>query len=103
MTKEQVNALRNAGISESAIIDRILAEDTNNTPEAVPEAENGANNEPEAAKPAIVPDDKADAILAAIDRLTGAIRTSNLRTGRDTPNEASVDDILASIVTPVKK
>ena len=100
MTKEQVQALRDAGISEQAIIDRILGEPAGAERPAEPEKQAA-----EAAQPAVQANnqpDKADAILAAIDRLTGAIQAGNMRTGRDTQQEQSVEDIMASVLMPAK-
>lgn len=100
MTREQVQALRDAGISEQAIIDRILAEPAGAESPAEPEKQ-----AVEAAQPAVQANtqpDKADAILEAIERLTGAIQTGNMRTGRDTPQAQSVEDIMASVLMPAK-
>lgn len=100
MTKEQVQALRDAGVSESAIIDRILQE----TADAVaPDPEPSEAPESPAAAPAAAPADRTDEILAAINKLTGAIQIRNQHGGRDEAASQSVDDILASVLTPVKK
>ncbi len=107
MTKEQVQALRDAGISEQAIIDRILGETAGAERHAEPE-KHAAEHEKqaaEAAQPAAQANnqpDKADAILAAIDRLTGAIQAGNMRTGRDAQQAQSVEDIMASVLMPAK-
>ena len=100
MTKEQVQALRDAGISEQAIIDRILGESEGTEKPA--EHEKGAIEPAKPAEQAIAQPDKADAILDAIERLTGAIQAGNMRTGRDAMPEQSVEDIMASVLMPAK-
>lgn len=100
MTKEQVQALRDAGISEQAIIDRILGEPESKEKPAEPEKQ--AIEPAKPAEQAIAQPDKADAILEAIERLTGAIQAGNMRTGRDTKQEQSVEDIMASVLMPAK-
>lgn len=100
MTKEQVQALRDAGISEQAIIDRILGEPTGAESPAEPEKQ--ASEAAQPAVQAIAQPDKTDAILEAIERLTGAIQAGNMRTGRDTPQAQSVEDIMASVLMPAK-
>lgn len=100
MTREQVQALRDAGISEQAIIDRILGEPEGK--DSPSEAEKVALEPSKPVEQANIPTDKSDAILEAIERLTGAIQTANMRTGRDTVQEQSVEDIMASVLMPSK-
>ena len=106
MTREQVDALRQAGIPDKTIIDLIISETSealapNTAPEPAP-----ADPEPEAPAPAEIPAEpatpqaepdtaKEDKILAAIEKLTGAIYNSNvLYSGReDTPIESAADII----------
>ena len=103
MTKEQVQLLRDAGISETAIIDRILQE-TSGSPDGFG---NETQTEPEPA-PAPIPETPApepapaapepmreDRILAAIEKLTGAIYNKNvLGSGmEDVPKETAADII----------
>ena len=92
ITKEQVQALRDAGIAENAIIDRILADPAPAAP---------ADAKPADPKPA-QPVDRTDDILAAINRLTGALQLSNQQAGRAGAASESVDDILASVLAPPK-
>ena len=94
LTKEQVQALRDAGISESAIIDRILTDPAPADPKP-------ADPKPADPKPA-QPVDRTDDILAAINKLTGALQLSNQQTGRAGAASESVDDILASVLAPPK-
>lgn len=103
MTKEQVQLLRDAGISETAIIDRILQE-TAGSPDGFGKE---TQTEPEPA-PAPIPETPApepapaapepmreDRILAAIEKLTGAIYNKNvLGSGmEDVPKETAADII----------
>lgn len=94
ITKEQVQALRDAGISENAIIDRILADPAPADPKP-------ADPKPADPKPA-QPVDRTDDILAAINKLTGALQLSNQQAGRAGAASESVDDILASVLAPPK-
>ena len=99
LTKEQVQALRDAGISESAIIDRILTDPAPADP--VPADPKPADPKPADPKPAQHVD-RTDDILAAINKLTGALQLSNQQTGRAGAASESVDDILASVLAPPK-
>lgn len=104
ITKEQVQALRDAGISENAIIDRILADPAPADPApADPKPADPAPADPAPADPKPAqPVDRTDDILAAINRLTGALQLSNQQTGRAGAASESVDDILASVLAPPK-
>lgn len=111
MTKEQVEALRSAGISESAIIDRILAEsagpgpenpDAGKKPEPDKKPEPQKQQEPEKktepeTQPA-APADRTDEVIAAIQKLTGAVLGHNVNgTGTDTLGETG-DDIIGKLL-----
>lgn len=108
--KELIAGLRNLGLSDSAII-AVLSEQTTAAPAPAaapePKAQAPAAPEPKAPAPAAAPepaapapaapapDPREDKILAAIEKLTGAIFAQNAKsTGRETPAE-TVDDILA--------
>ncbi len=101
--RELITGLKDLGLSDSAIL-AVLSEQTTAAP-AAPAADNApapaAAPEPEAPAPAPAapaPDPREDKILAAIEKLTGAIFASNARsTGRDTPAQDTVDDVLAKI------
>ena len=110
--KELIAGLRNLGLSDSAIL-AVLSEQTPTAapaapaavdapaPEAAPEPE----PEPAAAPAAPEPEPREDRILAAIEKLTGAIFAQNAKsTGRETPAE-TVDEILAGALrgTPPRK
>ena len=109
ITKEQVQALRDAGISENAIIERILSDPKPADPKPAdpkPTDPKSADPAPANPKPAdpkpAQPVDRTDDILAAINRLTGALQLSNQQTGRAGAAAESVDDILASVLAPPK-
>lgn len=107
ITKEQVQALRDAGIAENAIIDRILSDPAPAAP-ADPKPADHKPADPAPADPAPAdpkpaqPVDRTDDILAAINKLTGALQLSNQQTGRAGAASESVDDILASVLAPPK-
>lgn len=105
--KELIAGLKNLGLSDSAIL-AVLSEQTTTAAPAAPAAVDApapeAAPEPEAPAPAAAPaaapapDQREDKILSAIEKLTGAIFASNARsTGRDTPAQDTVDDVLAKI------
>lgn len=104
LSKEQVQALRDAGISESAIIDRILADPAPADPKpADPAPADPKPADPKPADPKPLdpkPVDRTDDILAAINKLTGALQLSNQHRGREGSAPESVDDILASVLMP---
>lgn len=107
MTKEQVQMLRDAGISETAIIDRIL-QDTELpvSPEAkpadpapeVPQADPTPEPvlpDPKPARPG--PTEGEDMILKAIEKLTGAIQARNVGSiGTETGGQETVEEILTN-------
>lgn len=114
MTKEQVELLRAAGISESAIIDRILGE---TKPEPEEKTEPGQDPEPEMkqepdkkTEPEKEPDpekktepekkpETEDKILKAIEKLTGAVLSRNINTiGTENTPEESADEVLGSLL-----
>lgn len=101
--RELITGLKDLGLSDSAIL-AVLSEQTTAAPAAPSAVEApapAAAPEPEAPAPAPAapaPDPREDKILAAIEKLTGAIFASNARsTGRDTPAQETVDDVLAKI------
>ena len=107
MTREQVDALRAAGIPDKTIIDLIISETSAAlAPDQAP-APAPADPEPEAPAPAEIPAEpekpqaepaepaREDKILAAIERLTGAIYNQNvLYSGREDKPEESAADII---------
>lgn len=112
MTKEQVEALRSAGISESAIIDRILAESAGPGPEnpdagkkkpepekkAEPEKQPEPEKKPEPETQPAAPADRTDEVIAAIQKLTGAVLGHNVNgTGTDELGDTG-DDIIGKLL-----
>lgn len=104
MTKEQVEALRSAGISESAIIDRILAESAGPGPEnpdagkkPEPDKTPEPEKKPEPEKQPAPPADRTDEVIAAIQRLTGAVLGHNVNgTGTDDLGKSG-DEIIGEL------
>lgn len=109
--KELINGMKALGLSDSAIL-AVLSEQNPAAPAApaavdapAPEAAPEPEPEPAAAPAAPAPEPREDRILAAIEKLTGAIFAQNAKsTGRETPAE-TVDDILAGALrgTPPRK
>lgn len=100
-TREQLKLLKAAGV-EDAVLIRLLfddqeAEEVPADPEPAPAAE-------PAPAPAAAPiETGADKILAAIERLTGAVQASNMRSmDGGQPVRETADDILASLIAPKK-
>ena len=102
MTKEQVEKLRQAGISESAIIDRILeeGEPIPEKPDTVPAEPAAAPAEPEPEKPEAKPEkpDRTDQVLAAIEKLTGAVLGHNVNGSGISDLGKSGDDIIGELL-----
>lgn len=109
MTKEQVNALRAAGIQDKMIIDLIISETAEAvTPDPEPEKKPELKKQPEPEKkpepekepePEKTPEPQTDKILAAIEKLTGAVLAHNVAgTGREDEPEKSADDIMGELL-----
>lgn len=107
--KSLVKKLSSAGVDPSVIINLLLDEDepeqaaeVRADPVQVEKAAAPAEENPR--QPVAAPDPrKDDAILAAIEKLTGAIHASNIRNSSagDIPKETA-DDILAALIRPPK-
>lgn len=97
MDKALIKKMAEAGVDPNVIV-RLLLDDE---PETVPEPE-PAKEEPktEPAKEEPKPLPGTDAILAAIEKLTGAVQAANIRNFGTEPKTETVDDILASVVMP---
>lgn len=99
-TREQLKLLKAAGV-EDAVLIRLLfddqeAEEAPADPAPVPATE-------PAPAPAAPIETGADKILAAIERLTGAVQASNMRSmDGGQPVRETADDILASLIAPKK-
>lgn len=100
-TREQLKLLKAAGV-EDAVLIRLLFDDQE--AEEVPADPAPAPDPEPAPAPAAAPiETGADKILAAIERLTGAVQASNMRSmdGGQQVRETA-DDILASLIAPKK-
>lgn len=108
LTNKDVKKLKDKGVDPSVILDLLLEEDEapEQTPEAAPEdkkPEQTPEDKPEEKKPETQDqkNDMQDQILKAIEKLTGAVQTSNLlNAGSDGPDVDNTEDILASIINP---
>ena len=109
MTREQVDALRAVEIDDKTIVDLIIGETAAAvTPGPAPKPEPEKQPEPEkkpepeekpepekVPEPAKQDSGKEDKILAAIEKLTGAVFARNGQTlGRETDQDNSVESIL---------
>lgn len=101
-TREQLKLLKAAGV-EDAVLIRLLFDDQE--AEEVPADPAPAPDPEPAPAPAAAPiETGADKILAAIERLTGAVQASNMRSmDGGQPVRETADDILASLIAPKKK
>lgn len=102
--KSLVKKLSSAGVDPAVIINLLLDEDE---PEQAAEVRAPAEPEtkvPEEPAPAAEPEPrKDDAILAAIEKLTGAIHASNIRrSSAGDPAVETADDVLAAMIRPNK-
>ena len=88
MTKEQVQMLRDLGFSEEAIMNRILGEK--------PDPEKPDPEKPDPEKPDTVKDNQ-DKILAAIEKLTGAVLNHNVLSDGRENDQPDVDKILGDM------
>lgn len=99
MDKELIKKLSKAGVSSDVILALMLDEDDKQTEQTKPEPK------PEQPKPEPKPEQPAavgnDAILAAIEKLTGAVQAANIRNmGGSTPKQETADEVLAQIINP---
>lgn len=112
MDNKMITKLKKAGVAPDVILDLILDDleeqqaEVQTTPEEVktpgPPAEEQAAA-PEAAPEAPKPSADNDSVLAKLDRLIGIVQQRNiLQDGRESQPKESVDDILASMITPAK-
>lgn len=100
-TRDQLKLLKAAGV-EDAVLIRLLFDDQE--AEEVPADPAPAPDPEPAPAPAAAPiETGADKILAAIERLTGAVQASNMRSmDGGQPVRETADDILASLIAPKK-
>lgn len=106
MDKSMVKKLSSAGVDPAVIINLLLDEDEPEQAAGVraEPAEAPAEPAPQASTPEPEPR-KDDAILAAIERLTGAVQAANIRnmSAGDPTQAETADSILASLIAPAKK
>lgn len=102
-TREQLKALKAAGV-EDAVIVRLMFDDQEAEEVPADPAPAAPDPEPAPAPAAAGVETGADKILAAIERLTGAVQASNMRSmDGGQPVRETADDILASLIAPKKK
>ena len=108
LTNKDVKKLKEKGVDPSIILDLLLEDeeqDPGTTPEEKPDQKPDQKPEekPEQ-KPDQTPDQKTDMqdqILKAIEKLTGAVQTSNLlNAGSTGPDVDTTEAALASIINP---
>lgn len=100
-TREQLKLLKAAGV-EDAVLIRLLFDDQE-AEEAPADPATVPDPEPAPAPAAAGVETGADKILAAIERLTGAVQASNMRSmDGGLPVRETADDILASLIAPKK-
>lgn len=95
--------LKEKGVDPSIILDLMLDEETApEQQEATPEKKPASQADPEEKKPAAgQTNDIQDQILKAIEKLTGAVQTSNLlNAGSAGPDVDTTEATLASIINP---
>jgi hypothetical protein len=106
MDKSMVKKLSSAGVDPAVIINLLLDEDEPEQAAGVraEPAEAPAEPAPQVTQPEPEPR-KDDAILAAIERLTGAVQAANIRnmSAGDPTQAETADSILASLIAPAKK
>ena len=99
MDKELIKKLSKAGVSSDVIIALMLDEEDKPQPEPTQQPEPAQQPEPK--QPAPVGN---NAILAAIEKLTGAVQAANIRNmGGSTPKQETAGDVLAQIINPKEK
>lgn len=101
MDKELIKKLSKAGVSAEVILALMLYEDEKpeqEQPKPKQEQPKPEQEQPKPEQPAAVGN---DAILAAIEKLTGAVQAANIRNmGGSTPKQETADDVLAQIINP---
>lgn len=101
MDKELIKKLSKAGVSAEVILALMLDEDDKpkqEQPKPEQERPKPKQEQPQPEQPAAVGN---DAILAAIEKLTGAVQAANIRNmGGNTPKQETADDVLAQIINP---
>ena len=100
MDNKIIKTLKEKGVDPAIILDLILEDETPAAPEAQAESEATAATEA-TAEPAAQAAPEKDAILAAIEKLTGAIQASNImHSGTSSVPEMTSADALAQLINP---
>ena len=100
--KKTAEKMRAAGVDASVILDLMLDEEEKQ-PEPAPEPKKEETKPEPAPKKEEKPVVGNDAILAAIEKLTGVIQASNIRGAGTDPQVETADSILASLIAPPTK
>lgn len=108
MEKELINKLHKAGVDADTILALILDEEA--AQDQTPSGDTGAESSADSQAGNITPNAQEtqaqgnqDAILAAINKLTGAIQANNiLNAGGDKPAVITVDDVMKKLIMPDK-
>lgn len=106
--KKLVERLNKAGVDPAIIVSMLLDDDEveQKTDVEISDPEPAPSQpEPQQAPVETKPQIGNDAILAAIEKLTGAVQAGNMRfaSAGDPANMETADTILASLIAPAKK
>ena len=106
--KKLIEKLSKAGVDPAVIVSMLLDDDEaeQKTDPEIPDPEAAPSQpEPEKAPAETKPQPGGDVILAAIEKLTGAVQAANMRyaSAGDPANAETADTILASLIAPPKK
>lgn len=106
--KKLIEKLSKAGVDPAVIVSMLLDDDEaeQEKPEQIGDPEPAPSQpEPEKAPAETKPQANGDAILAAIEKLTGAVMAGNIRNASagDPAQAETADTILASLIAPPKK
>lgn len=111
MKTDLIKKLKDKGVPADVILELMLEDQE---PGAEQQSETPAQEQPAAAQeqqPSAAPEQQpaaapaaTDQILAAIERLTGAVQAANIRSmNSGGPQTETADEILASMIAPKKK
>lgn len=106
--KKLIEKLSKAGVDPAVIVRMLLDDDEmeQGKPEQILDPEPAPSQpEPEKAASETKPQPSGDMILAAIEKLTGAVQAANMRylSAGDPAAAETTDTILASLIAPPKK
>lgn len=106
--KKLIEKLSKAGVDPAVIVSMLLddEETEQKTDPGIPDPEPAPSQpEPEKAPAETKPQPGGDVILAAIEKLTGAVQAANMRkaSAGDPAAAETADTILASLIAPPKK